>query len=67
MSVGRVSEITATSTESFEAAVRDGIQRANSSLRNVTGAWIKDQNVLIDNGQIKEYKVNMEVTFILDD
>lgn len=67
MSVGRVSEITATSTESFEAAVRDGIKRANSSLRNVTGAWIKDQNVLIDNGQIKEYKVNMEVTFILDD
>lgn len=66
MSVARVSEISATSTESFEAAIREGLDRANSTLRNVEGAWIKDQNVLVENGQITGFKVNMEVTFVLD-
>jgi flavin-binding protein dodecin len=67
MSVARVTEISATSTESFEAAVKEGISRATSSLRGVEGAWIKDMNVMIDDGNIVGYKVNMEVTFVLED
>lgn len=67
MSVARVTEISATSETSFEDAVNQGIQRATSTLRGVEGAWIKDQNVLIENGNITGYKVNMAVTFLLED
>lgn len=67
MSVARVTEISATSSESFEAAIQEGINRANKTLRNVEGAWIKDLNVMIDDGNITGYRVNMEVTFVLDD
>ena len=67
MSVGRVTEITSTSTQSFEDAIRQGIARATSTLRNVTSAWIKEQQVRIDNGNIVEFQVNMMITFVLDD
>ena len=67
MSVARVTEISATSPESFEAALKVGIDRANKTLRNVKGCWIKDQNVMIENGKAKEFKVNMQITFELDD
>lgn len=67
MTVARVTEISATSPDSFEAAVKSGIERANKTLRNVKACWIKDQNVLIENGEMKEFKVNMLITFILDD
>ena len=67
MSVARVTEISATSTESFDEAVKEGINRATSTLRGVEGAWVKDQNVLIEDGQITGYKVNMAVTFLLED
>ena len=67
MSVGRVTEITATSSESFEAAIREGVNRANSTLRNVESAWIKEQEVQISDGQITGFQVNMLVTFILDE
>ena len=67
MSVARVTEISATSTNSFEDAINEGVNRATSTLRNVEGAWIKDMNVMIDNGSITGYKVNMEVTFVLDE
>jgi flavin-binding protein dodecin len=67
VSVARVTEISATSPESFEAAIREGIARATKTLRNVEGAWIKDMNVMIENGNITGYKVNMEVTFVLED
>lgn len=67
MSVARVTEISAVSTESFEAAVKEGISRATSTLRNVEGAWIKDQNVMIENGSITGYRVNMAITFVLED
>jgi dodecin len=67
MSVARVTEITATSTQSFEDAIRQGIARAARTLRNVTGAWIKEQQVRIDNGNIVEFQVNMLITFVLDD
>ena len=67
MTVARVTEISSTSTESFDEAVRKGIERANKTLRNVQGAWIKDQNVVIEDGQLKAFKVNMEITFVLED
>lgn len=67
MTVARVTEISASSPESFEAAIREGIERANKTLRNVEGAWVKDMNVRIENGNITGYKVNLEVTFVLDD
>lgn len=67
MSVARVSEISAESSQSFEAAIQEGLDRANKTLRNVKGAWIKEQQVNIDNGRITAYRVNMMVTFVLDD
>jgi hypothetical protein len=67
MSVAKVSEISATSAKSFEDAVQQGLTRASKTLRNVRGAWIKEQHVRCDNGKITEYQVNMMVTFILDD
>lgn len=67
MSVARVTEISATSSESFDEAVKDGINRATSTLRGVEGAWVKDMNVLIKDGNITGYKVNMAVTFLLED
>ena len=67
MSVARVVEISATNPESLEAAINEGINRATSTLRNVEGCWVKDMNVLIDNGSIVGYKVNLAVTFVLED
>ena len=67
MAVARVSEISATSTTSFEDAIKQGLERANQTLRNVKSAWIKEQQVRLEGGSISEYQVNMLVTFILDD
>ena len=67
MSVARVTEISATSTDSFEAAIREGVSRANSTLRNVKSAWVKEQYVRVSDGGISEFQVNMMVTFVLDD
>jgi len=67
MSVAKVSEISATSTKSFEDAIQQGLTRANKTLRNVRGAWIKEHQINCDNGRIVEYQVNMMVTFVLDD
>lgn len=67
MSVAKVSEISATSTKSFEDAIKLGLDRAAKTLRNIRGAWIKEQHVRCDGGRIIEYQVNMMVTFVLDD
>ncbi len=67
MSVARVTEITATSTKSFDDALKQGIARATKTLHNVTGAWIQDQEVRVDNGSIVDFRVHLKVTFILDD
>ena len=67
MSVARVTEISSTSTESFEDAIQQGIARAVKTLRKVKGAWIKEQEVSIEGDRIVAYKVNMKVTFVLDD
>jgi flavin-binding protein dodecin len=68
MSVARVTEITSTSTKSFEDAIKQGIKRATKTLRNVKSTWIKEQTVRVDeSGAITEYQVNMLVTFVLED
>ncbi|MBS1251351.1 MAG: Dodecin [Anaerolineales bacterium] len=66
MSVARVIEISATSTEGFEDAVKEGIARASTTLRNVQSAWIKEQQVRVEDGEIVAYQVNLKVTFILE-
>ncbi len=67
MPVGRVTELSATSDQSFEDAINQGVSRATNTLRNVESAWIKDMNVLIENGSISAYKVNMAITFVLEE
>jgi dodecin len=67
MSVARVTEISAISQTGFEDAIQQAIGRANKTLRNVQGAWVKDMNVMIEDGNITGYKVNLEVTFVLED
>ena len=67
MSVAKVSEISATSSKSFEDATQQGLARAAKTLRGIQAAWIKEQRVRCDNGRIVEYQVNMMVTFVLDD
>lgn len=67
MAVARVTEIIAGSKKSFQDAIETGIERANKTLKNVEGAWVKDQSLILDNGKIKEYRVVLKVTFVLDD
>ena len=67
MAVARVTEITSASTQSFDDAMQTGIDRATQTLKQVTGAWLANQEVVINDGQIKEYRVRMKVTFILND
>jgi flavin-binding protein dodecin len=68
MAISRITEIKASSTKSFDDAIRAGIARAHKTLKHVTGAWIKNQEVLVnEDGQISEYRVEMKVTFILED
>ena len=66
-SVARVTEISTRSEKSFDEAIRTGISRASKTLRNVTSAWVKEQRLDIRNGKIKEYQVNLLVTFVLED
>ncbi len=66
MSVARVTEISATSEKSFEDAIRQGLERATKTLRGVTAAWVKEQRVKLQDGQIQEYQVNIQVTFVLE-
>ncbi len=68
MSVAKVEEISAISTKSFEDAIQVGIARATKTLRNVKGAWVKEQYLKLDDkGGVAEYQVNMKVTFVLED
>jgi len=67
MSVARNTEISATSSQSFEDAIKQGLNRATKTLRNVKGAWIKEQEVMLEGDQISVYKVTMIITFVLDD
>jgi dodecin len=67
MSVARITEISSTSNVSFEDAIKQGVSRATKTLRNVRSAWIKEQQIDVDGEQITRYRVNMLVTFVLDD
>lgn len=64
--VARVTELSVTSEKSFEDAIQQGIQRATQTLRGVSGAWVKEQQVMITDNQISGYKVNILITFVLD-
>ena len=65
MSIARITEVTSSSSKSFEDAVNKGVERANKTLENVKGAWIKEQKVKVENGKIIEYRVTMKITFVL--
>jgi dodecin len=67
MSLARVTELSATSEISFEDAINEAVARATKTLRGVEGAWVKDMNLSIEDGNIKGYKVNLEVSFQLED
>ena len=67
MSVAKVTEISASSDKSFEDAVKLGIERANKTLKNVKGAWINEQTIEVKDGKVSTYRVNMKVTFVLED
>ncbi|MCE5186227.1 MAG: dodecin family protein [Planctomycetaceae bacterium] len=67
MSVAKIIEITSESNKSFEDAIVKGIERANKTVHGVRGAWIKEQQVLVEDGAIKGYRVDMKVTFILNE
>ena len=67
MSVARVIEISSTSQKSFEDAIQQGINRASKTLRQLRSAWVKEQEVQIEGGKISRYKVNLVITFVLED
>ena len=67
MAVARVTEIKSSSPESFDHAIREGIRRASKTLQNVRGAWVQDQEVVVTDGNITEFRVLMKVTFLLRD
>jgi flavin-binding protein dodecin len=66
-SVAKVTEITASSDESFEHAVRAGIKRASKTLKNITSAWVQEMKVDVKDGKVAAYRVNLKVTFVLED
>ena len=67
MSVAKITEISSSSKKSFQDAIEDGIKRASKTLDNVTGAWVQDMKVDVDDGDITNYRVQMKVTFVLKD
>ena len=67
MSIARITEISSTSQKSFEDALQLGVVRATQTLRNVRSAWVKEQQVRIEDGKITEYQVNLMITFVLDE
>jgi flavin-binding protein dodecin len=67
MSVAKVTEISATSSESFDDAIRQGVERANRTLDEVRGAWVDGMKVDVEGGEIVRYRVNLKVTFVLKD
>ena len=66
MSVARITEISSTSTQGFEDAIRQGIERATKTLRGVSGAYVKDQRVTLEDGRITGYVVHLQITFVLE-
>lgn len=67
MSIARITEISSTSQKSFEDAIQSAVTRATKTLRNVRGAWVKEQQIKIEDGRIVEYQVNLMITFVLEE
>lgn len=68
MSVAKVTEIIASSSKSFDDAIQKGVKRANKTLKNVRGAWVQNQQITVGkDGEIEEYRVNLKITFVLED
>jgi flavin-binding protein dodecin len=67
MSIARITEISSTSQKSFEDAIQSAVTRATKTLRNVRGAWVKEQQIKIEEGKIVEYQVNLMITFVLEE
>ncbi len=67
MAVAKVTEITAGSKESFEDAIKQGIARASRTLKNISGAWVQEESVVCSGGKVTEWRVNLKVTFVLED
>jgi len=67
MPVAKVTEIIASSPKGFDHAIQLGIERANKTLENVKGAWVKGQKLVVENGKVTEYRVNLRVTFVIKD
>ncbi len=67
MTIARTTEISSTSDKGFEDAIQQGIARASKTLRNIKGAWVKEQEAVVENDKITSYKVHLLVTFVLDD
>jgi dodecin len=66
MSVVKVIEITSASSESFEDAIRGGIAKASETVRAIKGAWVSQQTVKVENGEIVEFRTNLKVSFVLE-
>ena len=66
MPVAKVIELSARSPESFERAIQEGIDKAGETVDNIEGAWVKEQKVEVENGQIASYTVNLQITFVVD-
>ena len=66
MSVAKIIEVSAASKKSFEDAARKGIKEASKSVKNISGAWVKDQEVGVENGEVTEYRVKLKITFVID-
>ena len=67
MSIAKTSEISASSKKSFEDAIRHGVERFCKTVKHVEGAWVKEQKIVIDDGEVKEYRVSLVVTFVVND
>jgi len=67
MSVAKITEISASSTKSFEDAVRVGVARASKTINNITSAWVQDQDVGVKDGKVSDYRVKLKITFVLED
>lgn len=66
MAVAKITEIHSSSTKSFDDAIQVGIARADKTLRNVSGAWVKSQKVVVEKGKVTEYRVILKVSFVLE-
>lgn len=67
MSVAKITEISSSSTKSFEDAIKRGVQRASKTLKNIKGVWVKEQEGVVEGGEITEFRVILKLTFVLED